>query len=100
MNAKLSNHPKRIRKEIERAIEILKEEGCSEVFLFGSAARGGHHEPADFDIAVRGCPKGRFFHVWARLFMNLSRPVDLVKLDSADPFAECLLNGGELLRVG
>ena len=100
MNPRLLKLSSPVREDIERAIEILKEEGCSEVFLFGSAATGGHQKFSDLDIAVRGCPKGRFFHVWARLFMNLSRPVDLVKLDSGDPFAQFLLTGGELLRVG
>ncbi len=86
--------------DIDRAVAILKAGGCSEVFLFGSLAEGRAHEHSDIDLAVRGCPPGAFFHLYGKLLGELEHPVDLVKLDTADPFAQFLLEHGELLRVG
>ena len=86
--------------DIDRAVAILKDGGCSEVFLFGSLAEGRAHEHSDIDLAVRGCPTGAFFHLYGKLMGELEHQVDLVKLDTADPFAQFLLEHGELLRVG
>jgi predicted nucleotidyltransferase len=87
------------REDIDRAVQILKEEGCTEVYLFGSVASGQTHANSDIDLAVRGCPPGRFFHTLGRLMMELDHSVDLVDLDSADPFAEFLQQKRRLLRI-
>ena len=57
--------PEDFREDIARAIQILKEEGCSEIFLFGSGAEGQLREESDLDLAVRGCSPGHFFACWA-----------------------------------
>lgn len=86
--------------DIARAVHILKEGGCSEVFLFGSLAAGRSRANSDIDLAVRGCPPGEFFHLYGKLMGALEHQVDLVKLDTTDPFAQFLLEHGGLLRVG
>jgi len=88
------------RADLARAVQILKEAGCAEVFLFGSGATGKIREQSDIDLAIRGCPRGHFFHLLGRLLRELKRPVDLVNLDTRDPFAQYLLQEGELLQVG
>jgi predicted nucleotidyltransferase len=87
------------KQDIDRAVRILKEEGCTEIYLFGSVATGETHAESDIDLAVRGCPPGRFFQTLGRLLMELDRSVDLVDLDSADPFAEFLQQKRRLLRI-
>jgi predicted nucleotidyltransferase len=87
------------RSDIERAVQILKEEGCTEIYLFGSVATGETHARSDIDLAVRGCPPSRFFHTLGRLMRELEHSVDLVDLDSVDPFALFLEQKGRLLRV-
>lgn len=91
--------PAVLQEDIERAVRILKEGGCTEVFLFGSAATGEVREDSDIDIAVRGCPAGSFFLLLGKLLMQLDRSVDLVKLDGEDPFAQYLEEHVELVRV-
>lgn len=86
--------------DISRAVRILKEAGCSEIFLFGSAATGEVSTGSDIDLAVRGCPPGSFFHLLGRLFWELDHPVDLVNLDAQDPFAQHLQEEETLVRVG
>jgi hypothetical protein len=52
------------------------------------------------DLAVRGCPKGGFFQLWGKLYMTLDHLVDLVDLDSEDPFANYLQTHAEMMQVG
>jgi predicted nucleotidyltransferase len=92
--------PEGYQKDIHRAVEILKEAGCTHVFLFGSLALGKVKDGSDIDLAVRGCPKGRFFHLLGKLLLELDHPVDLVSLDSQDAFASYLEEEGELLQIG
>ena len=92
--------PKPYQKDIHRAVEILKEAGCTHVFLFGSLTAGKVRDGSDIDLAIRGCPKGRFFHLLGRLLLELDHPVDLVNLDRQDAFARYLEEEGELLQIG
>lgn len=91
--------PEPYQREIRRAARILKEAGCSEVFLFGSLAAGEIKDRSDIDLAVRGCPKGEFFHILGKLLLELDYPVDLVNLDSQDAFAHYLEREGALLQI-
>jgi predicted nucleotidyltransferase len=89
-----------VRDDLERAVEYLKSVGCSEIFVFGSTARGDYEDDSDLDIAVRGIPADQFFAVYGELMTRLSRPVDLVDLDLQKRFGKQLLAGSELRRVG
>jgi predicted nucleotidyltransferase len=91
--------PASFHEDITRAVRILKEEGCSEVFLFGSGAAGKIRDRSDLDLAIRGCPPGRFFHLLGRLLWELHHPVDLVNLDTRDPFAQYLQKEGGLRQI-
>ena len=92
--------PESYQTNVRRAVEILKEAGCTSVFLFGSLASGNVREKSDIDLAVRGCPKGKFFHLVGRLLIELDYPVDLVNLDMQDGLAHYLEKEGELLQIG
>lgn len=92
--------PEIFQEDIGRAVRILKEGGCSEVFLFGSAAEGRAKEISDIDIAIRGCPPGHFFRLLGKLLWELKHPVDLVNLDAQDSFAKYLQKEGTLLQIG
>lgn len=59
--------PEQYQTNITRAVEILKQGGCTEVFLFGSLASGNFNPRSDIDLAVRGCPPGNFFHLLGQL---------------------------------
>ena len=87
-------------RDIQRAVEILKASGCTDIFLFGSLAVGTSQGGSDIDLAVRGCPQGSFFHLLGQLMIELDHPVDLVSLDREDAFARFLEQEGELLQIG
>ncbi|HOJ11802.1 MAG TPA: nucleotidyltransferase domain-containing protein [Clostridiales bacterium] len=91
--------PERYRNDLKRAVKILKSEGCKDVFLFGSLVSGGVDENSDIDLAIRGCPIGRYFSILAKLMVELDHPVDLVNLDKKDDFSRHLLEEGELIYV-
>lgn len=92
--------PESYQRDISRAISILKEAGCTHVFLFGSLTTGKTRGESDIDLAVRGCPKDQFFHLLGRLLLELDHSVDLVDLGSQQAFACYLEEEGELLQVG
>jgi predicted nucleotidyltransferase len=92
--------PEIYQKDIQRAVEILKQAGCTAVFLFGSLTTGKVHEGTDIDLAIRGCPKGKFFQLLGKLMLELNHPVDLVSLDRDDGFARYLEKEGGLFQVG
>ena len=92
--------PRKLQKDINRAVRILKDGGCSEVFLFGSGVTGKFRENSDIDLAIRGCPRSSFFNLLGRLIMELDRQVDLVNLDIQNPFTNYLQKEGTLVRIG
>ena len=81
---------------LERAAEYLKSAGCTEIFVFGSVARGDDGDDSDLDPAVRGMPADQFFAVYGELMTRLSRPVDL---DLQQRLGKQRLAGSALRRV-
>ncbi len=63
--------PEVLEHDLRRAVKILREAGCPEVFLFGSGVTGTLRADSDLDLAVRGCPRGNFFHGFGRLLLEL-----------------------------
>jgi len=92
--------PEEYQRGIRRAVRILKDAGCAHVFLFGSLATVGVRSGSDIDLAVRGCPKGEFFHLVGKLLLELEHPVDLVDLDSQGELVSYLEEEGNLLQIG
>lgn len=99
MLEELNRLPSSYKKDIEKAVKILKEEGCKEVFLFGSIAEGNIQEDSDIDLAIKGCPSGKYFNLIGKLMLELEHPIDLVNLDKNDDFASFLSREGELHNV-
>jgi predicted nucleotidyltransferase len=95
----ISRLPASYHEDIIHAVQILKEAGCQRVFLFGSLATGDVTTQSDIDLAVRGCPKGSFFHLLGRLMLELEHPVDLISLDQPSQFTRFLETEGELLEL-
>lgn len=82
------------------ATNILKDAGCTSVYLFGSQARGTASESSDIDLGVRGLPPSSFFRTHLRLENELGMKVDLVDFDYQRGFFELLQSVGELRQIG
>ena len=91
--------PATYQKDIDTAVNILKEEGCKEVYIFGSVASGEANENSDIDIAVKGFEKGRFFKIWVKLSNALEHQVDFVDLSSNKRFTKHIFETGDIIRV-
>jgi len=92
--------PEEYRTDIEKAVEILKKYGSSEIYIFGSIANGRFDENSDIDIAVRGLKDEYYFKVLAELGMNIFREIDLIDLDDDnDRFAQFILKRGAMIKV-
>ncbi len=82
---------------IQKAVQLLKAEGCEQVFLFGSLAHGEVRQGSDIDIAIRGYPPERFFQLIGKLLLTLDYSVDVIDLDS--DFGCYLQQHGELVQI-
>ena len=91
--------PDKYKKDIIRAVQILKDSGCSEVYLFGSLSTGEYRKKSDIDLAVKGCPKGNYFSILGKLLFELKHSVDLINLDKGDTFSRYLETEGELVKI-
>ena len=89
-----------INEDINKAIEILMAEGCTEIYIFGSFAEDISNDKSDIDIAVRGLVPGKYFSTMGRLMVALDRECDLLDLDDVDNrFAKMMLEKGTMIRV-
>lgn len=101
MKDKLENLPYSYKKDIEKAVKILKENGAKEVFIFGSIANGNFNGNSDIDIAVKGINEKEFYKVASILMFELENEFDLIDLDDKENrFSQMLLKVGGLLKVG
>ncbi|UCH95022.1 MAG: nucleotidyltransferase domain-containing protein [Candidatus Aminicenantes bacterium] len=87
------------RHDVKKALEILKDVGCQEVYIFGSLVNGPVTPKSDIDLAVKGIPPESFFKVFGKLIMQLDHPVDLIDLEEDNRFANMLQREGYLRRV-
>lgn len=92
--------PKSYERDIEIAKEFLKEEGCSEIYLFGSLLTDKSNKDSDIDIGIRGCPNKFFFRMYSKLSDKLEHSVDLVDFDSERDFFSMLDSIEEVIRIG
>lgn len=91
--------PEDLKKTIAAAARILLDEGCREVYVFGSVARGKYTDESDIDLATIGLPKERFFSTYGRILSQINKAVDLVALDYDQDFGNRLKATGTLTRV-
>lgn len=98
---KISNLPPSYQEDIQKAIKILKENGATEVFIFGSIANGKFNENSDIDIAVKGLKESNFYRVASILMFELENEIDLIDLDDKkNDFSQMIARIGGLLKVG
>ncbi|MBR7080673.1 MAG: nucleotidyltransferase domain-containing protein [Treponema sp.] len=86
--------------QLSKATTILKDAGCTDVFLFGSQATGRAHSGSDVDLGVKGLPPRLFYRMHWKLEDALKMPVDLVDFDFQKDFYELLQRVGELKKIG
>ncbi|MDR0685096.1 MAG: nucleotidyltransferase domain-containing protein [Spirochaetaceae bacterium] len=95
-----ANIPQRYQKDIELAVNYLKSEGCSAIYLFGSIVTGKTHDDSDIDIGVKGLPPKKFIRTFSILNDKLSNKIDFVDFDINVSFFELLNFLGEVKRIG
>ena len=84
--------------KLAAAKKILKDAGCSEIYLFGSQATGKANENSDVDLGIRGLGNASFYGLHYDLEQTLKMKVDLVDFDFQKDFFELLQKVGELKK--
>lgn len=85
--------------DLERAVRILQEEGCREIYLFGSVATGDAGPDSDIDIGINDYPRERFFHIYGRLLTELDTETDLIDFGHQTALFALLSEIGEVRRI-
>lgn len=85
--------------DLERAVKILREEGCREIYLFGSVATGDAGPGSDIDIGIKDYPRERFFHIYGRLLTELEHEIDLIDFGNQSTLFTLLSEIGEVRRI-
>ena len=91
--------PKTYQDDINKALEILKNEGCNAIYLFGSLVNGSYHENSNINIGVSGLLPQKFFRVWADLDNTLLNEVELVDFDFENKKYVFLNSIGEVFKL-
>jgi predicted nucleotidyltransferase len=100
LNKKLKDIPADYRKDIQKAVEILKKAGIKEIYLFGSFAKKEYNENSHIDIAVVGLNPKKYYSIYGELMMNLDHDIDLIKLDDKNSrFSKFIKEEEELLKI-
>jgi predicted nucleotidyltransferase len=95
----LNKIPEKYQDDIKKATNLLKNEGCKTVFLFGSMVTGKIHQNSDIDIGIMGLPPKKFFRVSAYLDKESSNKIDLVDFDLRKDFYNLLDSLGEVVEL-
>jgi predicted nucleotidyltransferase len=94
------NIPQKYRKDIEIATNLLKNEGCQSVFLFGSMITGKIHDDSDIDIGIKGLPKEKFLKLYGQFQFDFENKIDLVDFDTNAAFYSMLNRINEVVQIG
>lgn len=75
-------------------VRLAAKHRATRVLLFGSAADEAAGEARDIDLAVEGVAPRDFFRLYADLLFAVSKPVDLVDLESDTSFTRLICQKG------
>jgi len=92
--------PDTYKKDIQIAVEILKNEGCKNIYLFGSLVTGNFNESSDIDIGIAGLPPEKFFSTYSKLGIQMNNLIDLVDFDFSKDFFEIVKKNKEIIKIG
>ena len=92
--------PDTYKKDIQIAVKILKNEGCKNIYLFGSLVTGNFNESSDIDIGIEGLPPEKFFSTYSKLGIQMNNLIDLVDFDFSKDFFEIVKKNKEIIKIG
>jgi predicted nucleotidyltransferase len=96
----LAKIPEKYRLDIERAAFCLKEEGCTEVFLFGSLVTGKYTDSSDIDFGIMGLSPQKYIRTYSKLNNIIKNRFDLVDFDENKDLYNLLFSIGEIEKIG
>jgi len=96
----LSKIPEKYRLDIENASICLKEEGCTEIFLFGSLITGKYSDSSDIDFGIMGLSPRKYIRTYSKLNNIVKNRFDLIDFDENIDMYNLLLSIGEIEKIG
>jgi len=96
----ISKIPEKYRTDIEKASHCLKEEGCTEIFLFGSLVTGKYTDSSDIDLGIMGLPPRNYIRTYSKLNNIIKNRFDLIDFDENRDLYNLLHSIGEIEKIG
>jgi len=95
----LSKIPEKYRQDIENAAFCLKEEGCTDIFLFGSLVTGKYNDSSDIDLGIKGLPPQKYIRTYSKLNNIIKNKFDLIDFDENNDLFNLLDSIGEIISI-
>ena len=92
--------PEKYREDVSKAVEILKNKGCKNIYLFGSLVTGKIRDESDIDIGIKGLSPEAYLRAYSDLFDTLNNRFDLVDFDFNYDFFSLLEKLDEVVEIG
>jgi len=92
--------PREYQKDIALAANLLKNDGCQSIFLFGPLVTGKSHNFSDIDIGIKWLPEGKYFEACSKVYFAVDHNIDIVDFDSNVEFFDLLNRQGEVIEIG
>ena len=92
--------PIKYKKDIEKAVQILKNGGCEGVFLYGSVIKGIIHERLGIDLGIIGLPNEKFLNLFTRIYMDVDTEMNVKDFnDFKEDFLNLIKSKG-IVKIG
>ena len=85
--------------DVQKAVQILGQRGCSDVFLYFSSRQTQENPAENIDLAVAGMDNREYFDAYKELYQELKHPVELIRLDDDNQYSRMIRNQDILIRV-
>ncbi|MDR0639765.1 MAG: nucleotidyltransferase domain-containing protein [Spirochaetaceae bacterium] len=92
--------PTKYKDDLDKAVTVLKEAGCSDVYLFGSLVTGKYHETSDIDLGITGLPPQKYIPTYSQLNNTMKNQFDLIDFDEDKELFHLLNSIGEVVCLG
>ena len=96
----LSKIPEKYHLDIKNASVCLKEEGCTEIFLFGSLITGKYSDSSDIDFGIMGLSPRKYIRTYSKLNNIVKNRFDLIDFDENRDMYNLLHSIGEIEKIG
>ncbi|MCL2063651.1 MAG: nucleotidyltransferase domain-containing protein [Candidatus Cloacimonetes bacterium] len=93
------NIPSKYKKDIEKAVQILKKGGCEAVYLFGSMLTGKIHNNSDINLGILGLAEDKYYSLCGKIYIEIDTDVKIIDLNDYQDLFLYLTSINEVVEI-